>query len=230
MPATASVQKTSGVIVPRALSLRRRAGGAIVLAAMRLFMQSWRCRWTDPHLCHGLPGPVIFCFWHNRLALAMAAYDDFVRAQWPSAGLCAMISASRDGGFLAGLVEPFGVIPIRGSTSRRGPQALLEATTWMEKNYSIAITPDGPRGPVYKIQPGIIVLAQLTGRPIIPLSTYTRFRVTMRSWDKFQIPLPFARCVLRYGPPVWVPRDATPAVRDQCAVELEKNMMSITRD
>jgi lysophospholipid acyltransferase (LPLAT)-like uncharacterized protein len=230
MPATATPRRSSGVVVPRTISFRRRAGGTFVLAAMRLFMKTWRCRWTDPDLCPGLPGPVIYCFWHNRLALAMAAYDDFVRAKWPAAGLCAMISASRDGGFLAGLVEPFGVIPIRGSSSRRGPQALLEATTWMQKNYSIAITPDGPRGPAYKIQPGIIHLAQLTGRPIIPLSTYTRFRVTMRSWDKFQIPLPFARCVLRYGAPFWVPRDATPDTREQLRLELENFMMAITRD
>jgi lysophospholipid acyltransferase (LPLAT)-like uncharacterized protein len=226
----AANQRSDGIVVPRTISWQRRAGGALVLAAMRLFMKSWRCRWRDADLCPVLPGPVIFCFWHNRLALAMAAYDDFVRQKWPCAGLCAMISASRDGGFLAGLVEPFGVIPIRGSTSRRGPQALLEATTWMEKNYSVAITPDGPRGPAYKIQPGIIHLAQLTGRPIIPLSTHTRCKITLRSWDKFQIPLPFARCELRYGRPFWVPRDTTPPARAQLCAGLERAMMEITRD
>jgi len=229
MTATTS-QKSGGIVVPRTLSWQRRAGGVLVLATMRVFMKTWRCRWKDADLCPGLPGPVIFCFWHNRLALAMAAYDDFVREKWPCAGMCAMISASRDGGFLAGLVEPFGVVAIRGSTSRRGPQALLEATTWVEKNYSIAITPDGPRGPAYKIQPGIIHLAQLTGRPIIPLSTHTRWKIRLRSWDRFQIPLPFARCELRYGKPFWVPREATHGERGQLCGELEKAMMEITRD
>ena len=166
-------------------------------------MKSWRLHWQDAEQCPVLPGPVIFCTWHNRLALAMSANGDFVREKWPCAGLCAMISASRDGAFLASLVEPFGVVPIRGSTSRRGPQALLEATTWMEKNYSIAITPDGPRGPAYKVQEGIIHLAQVTGRPIIPMSNYARHKIILRrSWDQFQIPLPFARCVMRYGAPV----------------------------
>jgi lysophospholipid acyltransferase (LPLAT)-like uncharacterized protein len=161
----------------------------------------------------------------------MAANGDFVREKWPCAGLCAMISASRDGAFLARLVEPFGVVPIRGSTSRRGPQALLEATTWMEKNYSIAITPDGPRGPAYKVQEGIIHLAQVTGRPIIPMSNYARHKIIFRrSWDKFQIPLPFARCVMRFGAPFWVPRGATPEARDQLCLDLEKVMMKITID
>jgi hypothetical protein len=230
MTTAESNQKSSGIVVPHTLSWRRRAGGVVVLAAMRLFMKTWRCHWKDAASCPVLPGPVIFCFWHNRLALAMAAYDDFVREKWPSAGMCAIISASRDGGFLAGLVEPFGVVPIRGSTSRRGPQALLEATTWMEKNYSVAITPDGPRGPAYKIQPGIIHLAQLTGRPIIPMSTHTRAKITLRSWDRFQIPLPFARCELRFGPPFRVPRDASHPARARLCEGLERAMMELTED
>ena len=217
-------------MVPRQLTWRRKAASVVVLAFMRTMMKSWHMHWQDAERCPVLPGPVIFCIWHNRLALAMGAYDDFVREKWPSAGMGAMISASRDGAFLASLVEPFGVVPIRGSTSRRGPQALLEATTWMEKNYNIAITPDGPRGPAYKVQEGIIHLAQVTGRPIIPISNYSRRKITMRSWDKFQIPLPFARCIMRYGPPLRVPRDATDEDRDQLRLELEKMMMTITKD
>jgi lysophospholipid acyltransferase (LPLAT)-like uncharacterized protein len=202
----------------------------VVLNFLRLCMKSWRLHWKDAALCPVLPGPVIFCTWHNRLALAMSAHGDFVREKWPSAGLCAMISASRDGGFLASLLEPFGVVPIRGSTSRRGPQALLEATTWLEKNYSVAITPDGPRGPAYKVQEGIILLAQLTGRPIIPMSNFVRCKIRLRSWDRFQIPLPFARGELRYGQPFRVPCDATPEARQQLCRDLEKAMMEITTD
>ena len=60
--------------------------------------------------------------------------------------------------------------PVRGSTSRRGPQALLELTSWSERGYDLAITPDGPRGPCYVVQDGIMSLAQLTGLPILPVS------------------------------------------------------------
>jgi hypothetical protein len=100
----------------------------------------------------------------------------------------------------------------------------------MEKNYSVAITPDGPRGPAYKVQEGIIDLAQLTGCPIIPMSNYTRRKITCRSWDRFQIPLPFARCELRWGHPFRVPRDATAEAREQLRLDLEKAMMEITTD
>jgi hypothetical protein len=224
-------QNSGGPVVPRELTWPRKMASLAVLAVMRLFMLTWRLDWKDGALCPVLPGPVIFCTWHNRLALAMAANGDFVREKWPCAGLCAMISASRDGAFLASLVEPFGVVPIRGSTSRRGPQALLEATTWMEKNYSIAITPDGPRGPAYKVQEGIILLAQVTGCPIIPMSNYVRCKVVLRrSWDQFQIPLPFARCEMRFGQPLRVPRDATEEEREQLRQELERAMMGITID
>jgi hypothetical protein len=228
--AVSTNQKSGGPVVPRQLTWRRKVAAAAALAVMRPMMRTWRLHWKDAERCPVVPGPVIFCFWHNRLALALAANGDFVREKWPAAGLCAMISASRDGAFLASLVEPFGVAPIRGSTSRRGPQALLEATTWMEKNYSIAITPDGPRGPAYKVQEGIIHLAQLTGRPIIPVSAFTRRKITCRSWDKFQIPLPFARCEMRWAAPVRAPRDATAEARERLRAELEKAMMDITTD
>ena len=85
--------------------------------------------------------------------------------------MAAMVSASKDGGFLASILECFGVQPVRGSSSRRGPQALLELTGWAERGYDLAITPDGPRGPRYVVQEGIIALAQVTGLPIVPASS-----------------------------------------------------------
>jgi hypothetical protein len=230
MKAVSINQKSGGPVVPRQLSWRRKAAADTLLVFIRLLLKSWRLRWPDGGLCPVTPGPVIFCIWHNRLGLALAANGDFVRENWPAAGMCALISASRDGAFLARLVEPFGVVAIRGSASRRGAQALLEATTWMERNYSIAITPDGPRGPAYRVQEGIIYLAQTTGRPIIPISNYTRRKITIRSWDKFQLPLPFARCVMRYGAPFWVPGGATEEEREKLRLELEKVMLGITKD
>ncbi len=84
--------------------------------------------------------------------------------------LAALVSASRDGGLLAAILELFGVQPVRGSSSRRGAQALLELTTWAERGYDLAITPDGPRGPRYVVQEGVMSLAQITGLPIVPVS------------------------------------------------------------
>jgi hypothetical protein len=228
MPAAA--MKKSGVITPTSLAWKKRLGARLVVALLRLSIKTWRRVWLDTAVYPESAGPVIFCVWHNRLPLALASYDASIRARWPADGLSAMISASRDGSFLSAVAEAFGVKPIRGSSSRRGPQALLEATTWMEKNYSIVITPDGPRGPMYHVHEGLILLAQLTGRPIIPASNYAAWKVRLRSWDRFQIPLPFSRCELRYAAPLWAPREADDSEREQLRLQLQQTMLSITRD
>jgi len=220
----------SGVVVPQPLPWHRRLAAILATALLRLCMNTWRVHWHASEGSTTTNGPVIFCVWHNRLPAAIASYDEFVQSRWPAKGLAAMISASRDGSFVASVAERFGVQAIRGSTSRRGPQALLEATTWMEREYSIVMLPDGPRGPVYQIQEGIIYLAQVTGRPIIPTSNYTGWKIRLRSWDRFQIPLPFARCHAYHGEPIWVPREATDDQREQIRAHLEAVMRAITKD
>ena len=218
------------VVVPMRPSWHLRLAGRVIIAALAACMKTWRGRWQELPDCPPTPGPVIYCVWHNRLALTLASYDDFAKAKWPSAGLAAMISASRDGGLLAYIVEAFGLATIRGSSSRRGPQALLEATTWLEKNYSIAITPDGPRGPVYQVQEGIVHLAQVSGRPIIPISNFAHWKIRFASWDRFQLPLPFSRCEFFYGKPISVPRQASEGERNQIRALLQEAMMRITKD
>jgi lysophospholipid acyltransferase (LPLAT)-like uncharacterized protein len=226
----AADRSASGVVVPQPLAWHRRLAAVVAASLLRLCLKTWRFQWQDSGAYPETKGPVIFCVWHNRLPATLASYNDFIQSRWPDKGMAAMISASRDGALLASIVQRFGIQPIRGSTSRRGPQALLEATTWMERDHSIVITPDGPRGPVYQIREGIIHLAQVTGRPIIPTSNFTRWKVRLRSWDRFQIPLPFARGQCYYGQPIWVPRDATEAEREELRARLESSMRAITRD
>jgi hypothetical protein len=226
----ADAKSASGVIVPQPLPWHRRLAAFVVAALFGLCLKSWRMRWQDSGPCPVPGGSVIFCVWHNRLAASLASYNDFAQARWPAKGLAAMISASRDGSLVANVAERFGVQPIRGSTSRRGAQALLEATTWTERNYNVVMTPDGPRPPVYQVQKGIIDLAKLTGRPIIPITNFTRWKIRLGSWDRFQIPLPFARIECHYGPPIWVPHEATEEQREQLRRQLETAMRAITRD
>lgn len=228
----APVMRKSGVIVPTPLPWRKRAAARAVAASLRLAMKTWRRAWVEPvdSLQSQMDGPAIFCVWHNRLPLALATYRDPFISRWPHDGLCAMVSASRDGSFLAAICESFGIQPIRGSSSRRGPQALLEAVSWIEKKHSVVITPDGPRGPMYHVHEGIILLAQLTGRPIIPSSNYTPWKIRLRSWDRFQIPLPFAPCRFRLASPLWAPRDIDDAERERLRLRVRELMLSITRD
>jgi lysophospholipid acyltransferase (LPLAT)-like uncharacterized protein len=228
MPAPA--RKSSGVVIPRRLSWHRRILASAVALLFWLCLKSWRRIWKDTADNSRTQAPVIYCIWHNHLALAVASYDDYALEKWHEKGLATMISASGDGAFLAAVLAKFGLHAIRGSTSRRGPQALLEASRWLRKGYSVAITPDGPRGPSHIIQDGIIYLAQVSGRPIVPISNFTRWKICLPSWDRFQIPLPFARCELYDNDPISVPRDATEADREKLRIRLEESMRAITLD
>jgi len=221
---------SSGVVVPQPMPWHRRFIAAFVALFFRICLKTWRVRWRDSGSYPETKGNVIFCVWHNRLPVALACYNDFLQSRWPDKGVAAMISASRDGSLLANIVARFGVQPVRGSTSRRGPQALLEATTWMERGYSFVLTPDGPRPPAYRIQDGIIQLAQLTGRPIIPTSNFIRWKVRLPTWDRLQIPLPFAVCHSFYGEPIWVPRQASDSEREELRAKLEAAMLALTKD
>jgi lysophospholipid acyltransferase (LPLAT)-like uncharacterized protein len=227
-----AAKPSSGVVTPIPLRWDQRAATVLLAWFIRAVTATFRFRWDDRsgRLNGPKQGPAIYCLWHNRLAFAMAAYHGYVKSRSGGAGLVAMVSASRDGGLLAGILRSFGVQPVRGSTSRRGPQALRELTTWARRGYDIALTPDGPRGPRYKVQQGVIALAQLTELPIVPFSCEPLWKVTTNSWDKFQIPLPFSRCKMIFGEPLQVPREATESEREAFRLRLEVALRDITMD
>jgi hypothetical protein len=174
--------------------------------------------------------PVIFAIWHNRLALSMRIYHRLVVPLRPGRRMAAMVSASRDGGLLARLLELSQVQPVRGSSSRRGHQALLEMVTWAEQGYDLAITPDGPRGPRYVVQEGVIAVAQVTGLPIVPFGTQVPWKWEARSWDRFQVPLPFSRCRVSIGEVLRVPRDVSAAERERLRQLLETRLLGLGGD
>ena len=224
--------KSSGVIVPRRAKWHQRLGASLIHALIRSLAATLRFSFTDQSglFATGPKEAVIFAIWHNRLALSLVMYRKYVQRRQPSRRMAAMVSASRDGALLARILELFGVEPVRGSTSRRGPQALRELTTWGERGYDLAITPDGPRGPCYVVQDGVMALAQLTGLPIAPVSYHLNWKFRPGSWDRFQVPLPFARCAVTIGEVVRVPREASGAERERLRLKLEQALKAITRD
>ena len=201
---------------------------AAVLACVveRLVTTTLRYEWRDASGLGdaGAVRPVIFCIWHNRLALSMAVHREY------PGKLAALISASQDGALLAAMLARFGVQVIRGSSSRRGPQALLELSRQARRGYDLAITPDGPRGPRYVVQGGIIALAQVTGLAIVPVTCNTSRKLCLKSWDRFQIPLPFARCEMVLNHPLRVPRGASATDREELRAELERSLRASSRD
>ncbi len=138
-----------------------------------------------------------------------------------------MVSASNDGAFLVEILRAFDIEPVRGSTSRRGRQALLELSRKVKEGLHLGITPDGPRGPCYEIQDGILSLAQLTGLPIVPLGCRAKLKLHFKSWDRFQLPWPLTRCDMVFGEPLEVPRKANGEQRSMLRKELKRRMMVI---
>jgi lysophospholipid acyltransferase (LPLAT)-like uncharacterized protein len=225
-------RRQSGVVIPNQPKWHQRILAFVIFCVERAISATLRIKWDDrAGLKSGaLHGPVIFCLWHNRLALCTCVWRNYIRRHMPKHGLAALISASKDGALLAAILEQFGIQPVRGSSSRRGAQALIELTSSLERGSHLAITPDGPRGPCYQVQPGVIALAQVTGAPVIPASSRTHWKFCLRSWDKFQIPLPFSRCDVTFGEPIFIPRDATDAQREEALKKLEAALRAITHD
>jgi lysophospholipid acyltransferase (LPLAT)-like uncharacterized protein len=223
----------SGIVVPNQPRWFERLGAAALVLLIRLVAATLRWRLAD-HTGRFSSGEartqVIFAIWHNRLALVMPIYRRYVWFRPNARQLAALVSASRDGGLLACGLEMFGVRPVRGSTSRRGRQALLELVSAAEDGCHLAITPDGPRGPCYVVQPGVVALAQVTGLPIVPATCFLQWKRSLKSWDRFQVPLPFSRCEVEIGELIHVPRDASDEERERLRKLLEDRLRAMTRD
>jgi len=224
--------RTGGIVVPHAPTFIQRVAGWLVWALIRSCTATLRFKFEDRSgLFDGSnPGPIIACVWHNRLAVCLSGYFGYVRKRNRTRGMAAIVSASKDGGFLTAILERFGVQPVRGSSSRRGQQAMRELITWAEQGWDLAITPDGPRGPRYKIQQGVTSLAQLTGLPILPAGYNLRWKICLKSWDRFQIPIPFSRCDVIIEKPMRVPREATDEQRETLRLTLEQTLKKINFD
>ncbi len=222
----------SGVVVPHKLNWQQRLGVLFVCVLLRALMLTVRCRLSErsEFFARTAASPAIFCLWHNRLAACIKVLQQHRRPHNSGAGMAALVSASRDGAFLAGILERFRIQPVRGSSSRRGAQALLELTTCAGRGHDLTITPDGPRGPRYQIHEGIVSLAQMTGLPIVPVALNLNWKIQLKSWDRFQIPLPFARCEIVVGEILRVPRDLSDAERDSLRQQLETEMRAISKD
>jgi lysophospholipid acyltransferase (LPLAT)-like uncharacterized protein len=224
--------KKSGVVVPHKARFKQRFTASLIYWAMRAVAATVRYTVDDHSGFFNAPPreKFIFAIWHNRLALSLMMYRRFILKLAPERRMAAMVSASRDGGLLARVLELFEVKPVRGSSSRRGPQALREMMSWSERGLDLAITPDGPRGPRYQVQDGVISTAQLTGMMVVPVSYHLNWKICLKSWDRFQVPLPFTRCQITVGRPFRVPREATGEEREALRKQLEQTLREISRD
>jgi lysophospholipid acyltransferase (LPLAT)-like uncharacterized protein len=143
----------------------------------------------------------ILAFWHRHLLLMPYAYR--------GRRISVLISRSRDGELIARTVARFGIDASRGSSgppAKGGMAGLRELLRKGRHGYDLAFTPDGPRGPLGVVQPGVILAAAASGFPVQPVAIAASRARRLRSWDRFLVPLPFAEVHLVYGEPLSVPR------------------------
>jgi lysophospholipid acyltransferase (LPLAT)-like uncharacterized protein len=184
----------------------------LVLGLVRLLWFSYRIRRVigDQRMDAAIQAntAVIPCLWHQHLMLGVP-YLLRKRAQGLQLGF--MISPSVDGEVGAMVAEKLGGKVVRGSSSYTGARALRDFYLAIVKdNVSLLITPDGPRGPRYQAKSGALLIAQLAAKPILPISFAASRVFKFRAWDRFILPLPFARVVLAVGEPLNVPKVMSP--------------------
>jgi len=143
----------------------------------------------------------IWCFWHR--CVIPAAY------RLRKNGIAVMTSKSFDGEYIARIIQKLGYIPVRGSSSRAGAEALLGMRAQLEQGHSVSFTIDGPRGPRYVAKPGPVVLAKKTGVPVSCFYVAVERAWILNSWDRMVIPKPFSRAAFYGSSPIHVPPDAT---------------------
>ena len=165
--------------------------------------------------------PSIFALWHQRLLMMPFIRD----SKLPHV----LISNHRDGELISRTVAHFGMPSVRGSATRGGASGFRQMVKVIEGGGSIAITPDGPRGPKWQVRMGAIALGKATSAPIFPVTYACSRRKEFKSWDNFILPAPFSRGIFLAGEAINVPSDADDVMMDSLREELQRRLIEITQ-
>ena len=209
-PRFSFVQRLVLAIVPR-----------IVWGVFRLLSLTWRFEviaeeGVTPVLFGQVPGPEIYCFWH-QCVIPCTVYFRYSRA-------VILISQSFDGELITRVLRLFGYDAVRGSSSRGGKEGLLGLRHVLDSGHTAIFTADGPRGPIYKSKMGPIKLAQLSGAPLGGFHLEPERAWVMRSWDRFQIPKPFTRICVSWAQWTQVPRELPEAEFESMRQQLDNKL------
>jgi lysophospholipid acyltransferase (LPLAT)-like uncharacterized protein len=171
---------------------------------------TWRVRVSDDTEVRRVTAgemPVIYSLWHGHLLPLLYHHRD--------QGVAILISEHSDGEIIARIATSLGYRTVRGSTSRGAARALLGLSRVLSEGGVLAVTPDGPRGPAKSYAPGVAIVAQRTGAPVIAAAVSAKWAWRLKTWDRFLIPLPFARVRVAYSDAVRIAAsDAREAAED----------------
>ncbi len=161
--------------------------------------------------------PFVLVFWHGSMT------HPWWRMRHRNAS--ALVSLSKDGEILTRLLRSWGYHVIRGSSSKQSKEAMDMMRGVVRDGYTLCVTPDGPRGPYHEMKMGAIRVAQTTGVPLVMVTVgYSRFKRLKRSWDRFEIPLPFSAARVEYSNPILIDPSLSGEALDEKRADLEKAM------
>lgn len=159
----------------------------------RLLAFTWRVKIVNQDLLdqhHTEESAPVFAFWHQQIPAAIGSHRGYpVRV---------MVSKNRDGQMIADLAARLGYKTIRGSSSRGASQALREMLEVAKGSEALGFTPDGPRGPLHSVAPGVVYVAAMSGRVLMTAGFAASRAWHAKSWDRMMIPKPFSRLVIAY--------------------------------
>ncbi|MFD2257233.1 lysophospholipid acyltransferase family protein [Luteolibacter algae] len=170
---------------------------------------------------------VIFALWHNRIFTMPPIWQ---RTGGKKRSTVVLTSASKDGTTLATAMQLFGLGAIRGSSSRRAVSALIGMKKALLSGYDVCVTPDGPKGPRYSVQPGVIKIAQATGTDIIPIHIKYSAAWRLNTWDRFVIPKPFSRVTVVFDTPLNYPKEMSQEEFEVARRDLETRLIDGSDD
>ncbi len=195
------------------------------LLVIRFLGLTWRIEWRDIknlEKARALSKQGIVSFLHGRLIVIVYAHR-----KWR---ISVLASEHPDGDLIGRAVAWLGWEHIKGSSSRRGAAGFRELAAALRSGRDAGLAGDGPRGPRGRAQQGATELSRMTGAVIIPVSNSARPRRLLSSWDRFQIPGPFARVVIAYGEPFVVPSDSDDETRESSRLRLERTLGELTTE
>lgn len=171
--------------------------------------------------------PVIFALWHNRIFTMPPIWR---RTGGKNRSTVVLTSASKDGTTLATAMKMFGLGAIRGSSSRRAVSALIGMKKALKEGFDVCVTPDGPKGPRYEVQPGVIKIAQTCGVQIIPIHVRYSSAWRLKTWDRFVIPKPFSRVTVVFAEPRIIEKGISEEAFELARTDLEKRLIAGSDD
>jgi lysophospholipid acyltransferase (LPLAT)-like uncharacterized protein len=164
--------------------------------------------------------PVVFVFWHGQL-LPLVHYHR-------QEGIVVLVSEHADGEYITRIIERNGFGTVRGSSTRGGTRGLKALIRAARAGKDLALTPDGPQGPVHVFKPGALAVAQTTGLPIIPLAVGASGGWRLKSWDGLLVPRPLSRIRIEYGEPRWIERHMGREALAVAAQDLGRTLYELT--